>query len=206
MSEEYEDSAGGMSYRTMKGIEASSIMKYIEDHDEKSSTEIFEKNKEYYIASANKTIARLELAKIRAKCAKLSKEDNDMLMDRLSHGLNWLDSLKKNIKGTENNSEFQKTISYKKWHSVKLIPSGVEGYIITTSIERDINKIRDKLPESIDRENLKTAETCNENAKMIFLMLLDLNVDSDFKAAEKSRIKAYNKTVNAWNIIKYLKS
>lgn len=202
MSEEYEDSAGGMTYRTMKGIETSSMMKYLEGHDKMSSSEIFEKNKEYYIASANKIIARLELAKIRVKHAKLSKEDKKMLRDRLSHGLNWLDTLKKNIDGTKNNSEFQKAVYYKEWHSVKLIPSGVEGYIITTSIERDINKITDKLPESIDRENLKTAETCNENAKMIFLKLLDLNVDSNFKAAANSRIKAYNEAAVAWNILK----
>lgn len=206
MSEEYEDSAGGMSYRTMKGIETSSITKYLEGYNKKSSSEIFEKNKEYYIASANKIIARLELTKIRVKNANLSKENNHKLMDKLSNGFKWLATLKKNIKKAKNNSEFQRAISYKKWHSVKLIPSGVEGYIITISIERDINRIRDKLPESIDRKNLKIAETSNENAKMIFLKLLDLDVNSNFKAAEKSRIKAYNETIEAWNILKSYKS
>ena len=38
-------------------------MKYISGHDEKSSFEILQKNKSYFIASANKIIARFELAK-----------------------------------------------------------------------------------------------------------------------------------------------
>jgi hypothetical protein len=198
---EEEDSAGGMSYRTMKEIDTFSIIKYLEGYNERSSTEIFEKNKEYYIASADKTIARLELARIRLKHANLSGEDNSMLLNRLSNGLNWLKTLKKNIRKANNNSEFQKVISYKKWHSVKLLPSGVEGYLITNSIQRNIDGIKNKLPES-ESEDLRNAKTHNQKAKLIFLKLLNLDVSSDFKAAEKSRIKAYNEAVTAQRILK----
>ena len=61
--------AGGMSYRTMNGIDVRYIMEYLEGTDENSSKEILKKNREYYIASANKTISRLELAKKRVEYA-----------------------------------------------------------------------------------------------------------------------------------------
>jgi hypothetical protein len=60
---ETKNMACGMSYRTMNGIDTSYIMSYLEGNDQNSSTEILKKNREYYIASANKTISRLELAK-----------------------------------------------------------------------------------------------------------------------------------------------
>ncbi|MDD3985318.1 MAG: hypothetical protein PHY59_05420 [Methanobacterium sp.] len=65
--QENENIAGGMSYRTMKGINFKKIEKYLIGNDNNSSTEILEKNKDYYIASANKTIARIELAKKRSE-------------------------------------------------------------------------------------------------------------------------------------------
>jgi hypothetical protein len=61
--QETENMAGVMSYRTMNGIDTSIIMSYLEGTNKNSSTEIFKKNREYYIASANKTISRLELTK-----------------------------------------------------------------------------------------------------------------------------------------------
>jgi hypothetical protein len=62
-----------MSYRTMNGIDNSHIMKYLEGTNENSSTEIFKKNREYYIASANKTISKLELTKKRVEYSHLKK-------------------------------------------------------------------------------------------------------------------------------------
>ena len=61
--QEGENIAGGMSYRTMNGIKTTKIMDYLEGYDDDSSRKYLNKNKDYYIASANKTISRLELAK-----------------------------------------------------------------------------------------------------------------------------------------------
>ena len=61
--QEGENIAGGMSYRTMNGIKTTKIMDYLEGYDDDSSMEILEKNKDYYIASANKTISRLDSRK-----------------------------------------------------------------------------------------------------------------------------------------------
>ena len=52
--------SGGMSYRTMDDIDNSLILKYLEGCDFHSKTTILNKNKTYYIASADKTIARLK--------------------------------------------------------------------------------------------------------------------------------------------------
>ena len=72
--QEGENIAGGMSYRTMNGIKTTKIMDYLEGFDDDSSMEILEKNKDYYIASANKTISRLDLAKKRVEYARLEKK------------------------------------------------------------------------------------------------------------------------------------
>jgi hypothetical protein len=62
--QETENMADGMSYRTMNGIDTRKIMSYLEDRNKKSSEEIFHKNRDYHIASADKTIVRLELPKL----------------------------------------------------------------------------------------------------------------------------------------------
>lgn len=181
-----EEIAGGMSYRTMKGIDAS-ILKYLAGYDEGPSREIFEKNKEYYMASADKTMARLELAGTRIKHANLPEEDIKFPCDKVSHGLKWLETLKKKIKQTKNDSEFSHAISYKRWHSVKLIPSAAEGY--TISIVMEANLKQEDIIANV--KLLKYAKSHVQKAKGIFSELLNLKENSNFKLAEELRIKAY---------------
>ncbi len=207
MSQEEEDSAGGISYRTMKGIDTHPLRKYLEGRDEQASQEILEKNKEYYIASAHKIITRLELAQIRVKNADLDEKEEQMLDERLSHGLEWLKILEKNIKLAKDRAEFLQAVPYKKWHAVKLMPSAAEGYAINASIIRDIEQAGIKSSnikfskssniKSSDIKKLKEAEIHSKKAGKIFLNLLNLKESSDFKAAEKARIEAYNETNTA---------
>ena len=55
---EGEKIAGGMSYRTLNGIDTTVIMEYLEGTNENSSKEILGKNKDYYITSADKIIKK----------------------------------------------------------------------------------------------------------------------------------------------------
>jgi len=194
-----EESAGGMSYRTMREIDTSPLLKYLEGQGERASQEILEKNKEYYIASAHKIMARLELAQIRVKYADLDEEDLKILDDRISHGLKWLEILKNSIKKAKDNAEFLRAVPYKKWHAVKLIPSAAEGYAINASLKRDIKRASVK---SFAAKKLENTKVPNERAGKIFLHLLNLKEHSDFKSAEKARIKAYNETNMALKILK----
>jgi hypothetical protein len=202
MSQEYEESAGGMSYRTLRGIDISQIRGYLEGRDEAASAEILEKNKEYYLASADKTISRLELAKIRAKNANLTEEEWNLVDENINKGFDWLNDLKKNIIKVEKESDCLKSISYKKWHSVKLIPSSVEGYVITIAINKKINRIKTNLSASAHRMHLRNAEKHNSTSKKIFLELMDLDEYSDLDNAEILRIKAYNEAFSAQDILK----
>jgi hypothetical protein len=195
-----EESAGGMSYRTMKGIDAS-IMEHLVGNDEKSSAEIFEKNQSYYIASADKIMARLELTGTRINHTKLPEEDVKFLCDKVSHGLKWLETLKKNIKQAKNDCEFSNAISYKKWHAVKLIPSAAEGYAISIAMEGDL-KHEDIIANV---KQLKDAKSHVHKAKDIFSELLNLKENSDFKLAEERRIKAYKELNLIQELLRTLK-
>ena len=141
MMQETENMAGGMSYRTMDGIDSGKIMDYLEGSDYNSSTEILIKNREYYIASANKTISRLELAKKRVEYGHLNEIFHEMVNNNIICAINWLTELKNYINTVSKTSELLKSNQYKRWHAVKLIPSAAEGIVITTSINRKINEL-----------------------------------------------------------------
>ncbi|MGZ7108849.1 MAG: hypothetical protein ACXVHW_07765 [Methanobacterium sp.] len=205
MAEELEKKAGGMSYRIMKGINTSLITPYLEGHDKKSSAAIFEKNQEYYIASANKTISRLELANIRVKYTE-NLYKGQFAMDRINHGLSWLNILITEIKNTTNNLELQAMIPYKKWHAVKLIPSAAEGYAMSNSIKMIIKQLTNNHPKLINAKKIKDAETHIDNAQVIFLNLLNLDESSNFIAAEKSHLNAYKEIKIAQSILKTIET
>jgi hypothetical protein len=194
--QENENIAGGMSYRTMKGINFNQIEKYLDGKDNISSTEILKKNKNYYIASANKTIARIKLAKKRSEYG-LNNNDHVRLINlKISASLRWLDKLKKDIKKSDTNSEFLNVKQYKKWHAVKLLPSAIEGIIITSKIKYKLLNI-DSGYSGSSKQNIEEAKKYIENAEIKFLRLLNLNENSDFKQAESIRILAYNESVIA---------
>jgi hypothetical protein len=199
--QEGENIAGGMSYRTMNGIKTTKIMDYLEDFDDDSSKEILEKNKDYYIASANKTISRLDLAKKRVEYASLEKKTELIICEKISRALYWLEELKECIL-IKNNSKFLEVNQYKKWHAVKLIPSAAEGIIITSLIKGQL----DNFVKNYNESNiiLVSARQHIEKAEVIFHDLLNLNEYSDFKEAEKLRIKGYNEAVIADEKLKNL--
>jgi len=200
---EGENIAGGMSYRTMDGIKTIKIMDYLKGFDNDSTAEILERNKDYYIASANKTISRLELAKKRAEYARLEKETEKLIYEKIFRALNWLEELKEDILNIKNNFKFLEVDQYKKWHAVKLIPSAAEGIIITSLIKRKLdNSFRDS--NESNKSIVETARKHIEKAEIIFRDLLNLNEFSDFKEAERSRIEGYNEAVLADAKLKYL--
>lgn len=182
--QEREKNAGGMSYRTLLEIETTLITHYLDSNDYGSA--IFEKNKEYYLASADKTIARLDLAKIRVENSDMPSLRYQFVMSRINHGLHGMGNLKTQIKHAHDNEELQQATPYKMWHAVKLIPSAAEGCAILSSLEKTI---RNKLHES--NQKLKEDKTHLENAKKIFSYLLNLDENSNFVMAEKYRLKAY---------------
>ncbi|MBZ2165766.1 hypothetical protein [Methanobacterium spitsbergense] len=193
--QENENIAGGMSYRTMKGINFNQIGKYLDGNDNISSTEILEKNKNYFIASANKIIARIKLAKKRSEYG-LNNNDHVRLINlKISASLRWLEKLKKDIK-SDINSEFLNVKQYKKWHAVKLLPSAIEGIIITSKIKYKLLNI-DSCYSGSSKQNIEEAKKYIENAEIKFLRLLNLNENSDFKQAESIRILAYNESILA---------
>jgi hypothetical protein len=198
---EGEKIAGGMSYRTMNGNAVKNLMKYLEGSDESSSKEILEKNKDYYIASANKTIARLKLAKKRVEYAQI-EENCVEIYDRISTAIKWLNELKDKITSVTNRSELLEPNQYKKWHAVKLIPSAAEGIAISLLIDREIACINDK-SESSDKILVESARTHNKKAKSNFIMLLNLSDQSNFKEAERLRIEGYSEAALAVKKIKF---
>lgn len=183
-----EKSAGGMSYRTLPGIETTLITHYLDHNGKKPLSIVFEKNKQYYVASADKTIARLELAKIRVENSDISHDKCQVVMGRISHGLYCMVCIKNRITNVASNEELHKITPYKIWHAVKLIPQAAEGYAILISIEEVI--FTSERPES-DPVKLKKVKFHLKKAEKIFLCLLNLDENSDFQAAEKSRLKAY---------------
>ncbi len=196
MMQETENMAGGMSYRTMDGIDSSKIMDYLEGSDDNSSIEILIKNREYYIASANKTISRLELAKKRVEYGHLNKIFHEMINNKILCAIKWLTELKNYINTVTKTSELLKSNQYKRWHAVKLIPSAAEGIVITTSINRKINDL-DKTQVDTYKTQVKSARSHNTRAELIFKDLLNLTESSDFKEAERLRIEGYRESVLA---------
>lgn len=203
MSEEYENIAGGMSYRTMNGINFTHLSHYLDGFDETSKLDILEKNKEYYIASANKTIKRLELAKTRVLTSKLSFKKSADIDEKISEALKWLDGLKKEILNINKKDLLEKQ-EYKRWHQVKLLPSTVEGLLITELIFNQIQQIEDQ-NESLN-DSLEEVKKHDKEARSIFLRLMDIDEHSDLKNAEELRLKGYNEAVLADSKLrKYLK-
>jgi hypothetical protein len=194
--QETENMAGGMSYRTMDGIEIGYLIGYLEGDDENSSKEILRKNREYYISSANKTISRLELAKKRVEYGHLNKYYREIIFNKIYSSIKWLEELKVYINNVSNTSELLKSDQYKRWHAIKLIPSAAEGLIITSSINIRILDINNN-QVTIDKNSLKSANQHNRNAELIFKDLLNLTIGSDFKEAERLRIEGYNESVLA---------
>ena len=90
--QETENMADGMSYRTMNGIDTRKIMSYLEDRNKKSSEEIFHKNRDYHIASADKTIARLELTKTKVEYGHLNKNSRELVCNIISNAIIWLNN------------------------------------------------------------------------------------------------------------------
>ena len=184
-----EKKAGGMSYWTLEGDQTTALKPYLEGLDKQSQSVIFKRNQEYYIASAEKTIARLELAKTRVKCTGISDKKYLMLMDKISTGLNWLNALKNEINDATNDQELQTVISYKKWHAVKLLPSAAEGYAIAYTMDLKIN-YQPKI-KLIHKTELANAKHHKNHAQKIFKDLLNLKENSDFQKAEISRLDAF---------------
>lgn len=205
MSHEYEDIAGGMSYRTMHGIDFSHISEYLGGVDKTSKTEIFEKNKNYYIASANKTIERLNLARTRVLTSGLSLQTTKRIDDKIIEAFKCLEQLKKEIKHSKKRNEILNGKWYKRWHMVKLLPSTAEGILIVELIEKKIKFLKDDVNE-IGSELLKEVIKHDHNAKFIFLNLLEIEESSDFKDAEESRLKGYNELVLADGKLKDIES
>jgi hypothetical protein len=189
-----ENIAGGMTYRTMNGIDTTHIMKYLEGTNKNSSTEIFNKNRDYYIASANKTISRLELTKKRIEYGHMNNNFREIVCNKISNAIIWLDELKEYINRVSKSSDLLKSKQYKKWHAVKLIPSAAEGIIITSTINRKIVEL-DKPQSDLDKKLLRSASTHNKKAESIFKYLLNLTDRSDFKEAEMLRIEGYRECV-----------
>jgi hypothetical protein len=196
-----EKIAGGMSYRTMNGNAVKHLMEYLEGSDENSSKEILEKNKDYYIASANKTIARLKLAKKRVLYAQIEENCAEMIYDKIFTSIKWLNELKDKITSITNRSELLEPNQYKKWHAVKLIPSAAEGIAISLLISREIDYINDKGVSS-NKELLESARIHNKKSKSNFIKLLNLSDQSNFKEAERLRIEGYSEAANAVKKIK----
>jgi hypothetical protein len=203
--QENENIAGGMSYRTMKGINFNQIEKYLDGSDDISSAEILEKNKIYYIASANKTIARIKLAEKRAEYGLNNTDHVKLINLKISTSLKWLEKLKIDINKFNTNSEFLDVKQYKKWHAVKLLPSAVEGIIITSEIKYKLSNIDSNYSESC-KQNIEIVKKHIDTAEIKFLELLNLNERSDFKEAEIIRIYAYNESVLADKKLESLKN
>jgi len=202
--QENENIAGGMSYRTMKGINFKQIEKYLIGNDIISSSEILEKNKNYYIASANKTIARIELAKKRSEYDLSNNKHANIINLKISNSLKWLEQLKKHIK-TKTNPGFLDIQQYKKWHAVKLLPSAIEGILITNTIKYKFLNIKPHY-NTHDKKNIKDIKKYIESAETKFLQLLELNENSDYKKAEKLRLIAYNEAIIADRKLESLKN
>jgi hypothetical protein len=208
--------AGGMSYRTLEGIDYI-YMEHL--FEEGNPSEIFDKKKEYYLASANKTIARLILARTRISEVKLKENVVNNLNLKISKGIEWIRKLKKNIQNSEDEKEFQKAISYKKWHALKLIPQAAEGCALSCFLEEKLNKrasnhiniserTKNGIKINLKSKNLinksKDADLHNKKARRLLIIILDSNKDTNFKLAEEQLSKAYEELDIAFKSFKLL--
>jgi len=176
--------AGGISYQTRKNKDYHNVEHLL--NPEKSS-EIFQKNKEYYLASANKIKARLILAKTRIGNVKLKENEALFLNQKISKGIKWIETLKINIQNAKDNLEFQKAVLYEEWHAVKLIPRSAEGYASSVLVEKNLEK-----KTNPDIKNIDNAHSHLIKAKNLLMNLLNSDKYTNFELAEKQLIKAYD--------------
>lgn len=201
------DIAGGMIHQTMKGVEGrDDLMNYVGGPRGEHSRDVLEKDKEYYLASADKTYARLELARSRVDASCISAEDKAMLNGHIDRGEAWVSDLKSGIRSSEGSKGFSASVSevYDAWHIVKMIPQAAEGYAITKSIQGRAEDIRAQpqlAPEQAAM--LDRAETLNERAMSGFLEILNLDTGSDLKKAESLRVESYNQASEAHTLIEH---
>ncbi len=190
MSQKHENIAGGMSYRTMDGINSSEIFEYLDGTDENSRNEVLVNIKDYYIASANKTKYRLFLTRKRVEVGCLEPELYGMVEEKISESLKWLEDLEVAILKQHNVANFLEPTLYKKWHVIKLVPSAVEGLLLTSLIKIKMDKFICKnhaLPE--------TLLSARKSAEKKFIKILNLTAESDLKDGEYMRVKAYNEII-----------
>lgn len=194
--------AGGMAYQADEA-EESSLMNYFYGHDGVVPTEILDKEKEYYFASADKTAARLGLAKERIVKAVIPEDDRRMLMGRLDSGLEWLEHLKQRLRDAPDKPAFDAiaSSSYKAWHAVKIIPAAAEGYAVTDGIQDHIDWMKKRSPGDVHLNNL---EKLNNQAKAKFLGLLNLDECADFEDSEQDRVEAYRMAAEANKLVLYM--
>ena len=81
-----------------------------------------------------KLLQGLKLAKKRVEHAHIEDNCAELVYDKISSTIKWLNRLKDNIISVTNKSELLELHQYKKWHAVKLIPSAAEGIIISSLI------------------------------------------------------------------------
>lgn len=187
--------AGGMTYNTHEGVDYVNIIHFFE---EGNSREIFEKKKVYYLASANKTKARLILARTRINDIKLNEDVANNLNQKISKAIEWTRNLKENLKNSDNEKEFQQVISYKKWHEVKLIPQASEGCALSCFLKDKLNK---RTSDRINKFN--DADIHNKKAERLLINVLDFNKDINFKLKEEQLSNAYKELDMAFKALDY---
>ena len=190
MSQKHENIAGGMSYRTLNGINPSEIFEYLDGTDENSRNEVLVNIKDYYIASANKTRYRLFLTKKRVEVGCLEPELYDTVEAKISESLKWLEYLDGAILKQHDIANFLEPTLYKKWHVIKLVPSAVEGLLLTSLIKIKMDDFIGK-----NHELPETMLSVRKSAEKKFIEILNLTSESDLKDAESMRVKAYNEIV-----------
>ncbi len=183
--------------------EESSLMNYFYGHDGVVPSEILDKEKEYYFASADKTAARLGLARTRIIKAVIPEDDHRMLVARLDSGLEWLERLKQRLSDAPDKPAFNAIASrsYKTWHAVKMIPAAAEGYAITDGIQDHIDWMKKRSPGDVHLNNL---EKLNNQAQAKFLSLLNLDERADFEYAEQERREAYRMAAEVNKLVLYM--
>ncbi|MCD1293920.1 hypothetical protein CUJ83_02770 [Methanocella sp. CWC-04] len=197
--------AGGMSYDAMKAVDMSGLMEYLAGSDRVSARDVLEKYKQYYISSADKTRARLELAKSRVKAASISEEEKRWLIRKLEEGTGWLKELGSKIASAKGEAGFNKVTTgiFDKWHLIKLLPSSAEGCALTASMRSDIKRIR--MNSGLTSEKavyLSEAGDHNIRAYNLFRTIMRLDVRSDLWEAEEMRLEAYKEASAALEKLK----
>lgn len=201
MSQKHENMAGGISYRTLDSINPSEIFKYLDGVDENSSNEILIKIKDYYLASADKIEFRILLARKRVEVGFLDPGKSEMVDAKISESLKWLEDLKTAILKQRSTRKFLGPQLYKQWHVIKLVPSAVEGLLLTSLIKINV--------DCYDGENQELSPkigSLTASSEKIFIKILDLTEKSDLEHTEKMKIDTYNKIGKTGNLLsKYKK-